>query len=304
MRISGITRFNRESERPPLALGAIVTVSPGIGRIVIASRITQLEAGPLPVGPARPSTTVIIGYFIGRDHRDLDIPRVRIHVFERIRQPDAFAVISQSPGVRPDQIRAESQTVVNFHKEIRVLSDYEIRVRRHVRPRREGIINAIRERPAGQRNRATAAIVQLNILVTLVPHGMVVHDLVDHNVPDPRLGVGRVKRSRTEYVQFVRSIREPSEGHFRLHRPEAHRIQDAARRRIAEIHRCRHRDINRLTGRTERKIKIIGSRPLANGPEIASFQDHIIRELAFQQVGPVIAQIDVAQIDRYRTRIV
>ena len=150
MPVSGVVAVDGERELLPLGLAALVTIGPGIGRIVVAARIAQLHAGALAVRPARPPAAVVISHLIGRDHQNVNVAADRIHVFIRIRQPDTLAVIVQPAGVRPGKIRTNYKIVIHADEKIRILSHYHIRVRRHFRARVKLIIDAVRESPAGK----------------------------------------------------------------------------------------------------------------------------------------------------------
>ncbi len=124
---------------------------------------------------------------------------------------------------------------------------------------------------------------------------MVVHDLVDHDIVNQRLGVRPVESGRSKNAKVIGSIRKSTNRHIGFRDTVSDSVQHPNRRRRRIIRGCGYVDY--LAGKVQAKADSVRWHTLANRPEFARLQHDSIGNLILKQVIPIVAQIDITEID-------
>jgi len=205
-------------------------------------------------------------------------------------------VIVEPALVGPDQVLSDREVLVHRREEVGVLGHDEVAAGGDRRVLGERVFDAVGEGPAGQGDGVGAAVVQFDVLVSLVPRGVVVHDLVDHDVVDQFGGVGRAERAGREAIERIGPVGIPAERRLRVQGLVSQGVQDAdgrGRRGVGG-----RGDVDRLARRIQGEGEAVGRCPLSHGPEPARLQRRADGDLVLQKVRAVVAEVDVAQTDR------
>ena len=238
----------------PRGFFALVTVAPTGANALVGTWIRQLQTAAPPGGPRPPAQPGAVGHFV-LHHEN------RVGAEERLRPGQGHPLPVVRKFARPISKRIGAVEIGILGPQIgRVGRHHVVRPGRHEGVRGEGVTDPRRKLPCPQVDDVGALVEQLNILVGVIARDGVVHQFVDHDVPDRGTGVVGAGRVGGELVKNIIAIRPAADGHpvglglirDRIQNPRAVRLdqeqrpagalQAEAQLRRGERNKARRRD--------------------------------------------------------------